>query len=257
MSNLVFKICEDIDEAFDIIVQIFENKKASVNINESEISLIIKVDLPGGKMQEAKLTLNKKLKNKSSIIEELSKRVNQLEKENIDLKNEIKSLKNETDETNETETENHENVLSIKVKIRSYGIKTYKFEPSDTLRYLIICVKKDFKIYENIILRFNNLLIDDYNLSFEDYKIYNNSTVNFIHYKIGGKYYVETFLRRKTITLHLEENDTIEKVKEIIEDRLGKPIKEQSLFYNDIYLNDNDKTIKDYNIWNESILNLL
>ena len=46
-----FKICEDIKEAYDIMVQILENEKASINnISENEISLIIKVDLPGGKV---------------------------------------------------------------------------------------------------------------------------------------------------------------------------------------------------------------
>ena len=57
----VFKICDDLDEAFDIIVQIIEKQKAFINIiDENEISLIIKVDLPGGKKQEANLILNKK-----------------------------------------------------------------------------------------------------------------------------------------------------------------------------------------------------
>ena len=103
----VFKICDDLDEAFDIIVQILEKQKAFINIiDENEISLIIKVDLPGGKKQEANLILNKKKKNKNILIEELGKKVNQLEeenrnlkkleKENSDLKMKIEKLKNKT-----------------------------------------------------------------------------------------------------------------------------------------------------------------
>ena len=89
-----FKICEDIKEAYDIIVQIFENEKASItNISENEISFIIKVDLPGGKVQDVTLTLNKKKMNDNAIIEELVKKVNQLEEENKSLKKDIKDIK--------------------------------------------------------------------------------------------------------------------------------------------------------------------
>ena len=89
-----FKICEDIKEAYDIIVLIFENEKASItNISENEISFIIKVDLPGGKVQDVTLTLNKKKMNDNVIIEELVKKVNQLEEENKSLKKDIKDIK--------------------------------------------------------------------------------------------------------------------------------------------------------------------
>ena len=89
-----FKICEDIKEAYDIMVQILENEKASINnISENEISLIIKVDLPGGKVQDVTLTLNKKKMNDNAIIEELVKKVNQLEEENKSLKKDIKDIK--------------------------------------------------------------------------------------------------------------------------------------------------------------------
>ena len=89
-----FKVCEDIKEAYDIMVQILENEKASINnISENEISLIIKVDLPGGKVQDVTLTLNKKKMNDNAIIEELVKKVNQLEEENKSLKKDIKDIK--------------------------------------------------------------------------------------------------------------------------------------------------------------------
>ena len=89
-----FKICEDIKEAYDAIVQIFENKKALINdIKDNEISIIIKVDLLGGKVQDVTLTLNKKKMNDNAIIEELVKKVNQLEEENKSLKKDIKDIK--------------------------------------------------------------------------------------------------------------------------------------------------------------------
>ena len=89
-----FKICEDINEAYDIIEEILEKQKASINhSNENELSLNIKVDLPGGKIQDVNLFLNKKEINKDILIEELVKKVNQLEEENRTLKKDINEIK--------------------------------------------------------------------------------------------------------------------------------------------------------------------
>ena len=89
-----FKICEDIKEAYDIIEEILEKQKASINYsNENELSLNIKVDLPGGKIQEVNLILNKKEMNKDILIEELVKKVNKLEEENRTLKKDINEIK--------------------------------------------------------------------------------------------------------------------------------------------------------------------
>ena len=89
-----FKICEDINEAFDTIVQIFENKKADIKYNnENEVLLIIKVDLPGGKVQEVNLTLYKKEMNKDLLIDELIVKVNKLEEENKTLKKDMNDIK--------------------------------------------------------------------------------------------------------------------------------------------------------------------
>ena len=78
-----FRICDNINEAYDIIEKIFDNKKASIkNINENVVTLIINVSLPSGKIDEVDLKLNKKTINKDLIIEELIRKVNQLEEEN-------------------------------------------------------------------------------------------------------------------------------------------------------------------------------
>ena len=89
-----FKICEDINEAFDIIEQIFENQKANIKYNnENEVILIIKVDLPGGKVQDVNLSLNKKEMNKELLIDELISKVNKLEEENKSLKKDLNEVK--------------------------------------------------------------------------------------------------------------------------------------------------------------------
>ena len=43
--------------------------------NENEVLLIIKVDLPGGKVQDVNLSLNKKEMNKELLIDELISKV--------------------------------------------------------------------------------------------------------------------------------------------------------------------------------------
>ena len=107
-----FKICENINEAYDIIEGIFEIKKSSIKcVNDNEILLIIMLDLPGGKFQEVNLKLNKKEVNKHVIIEELVKKVNQLEEDNKMLNNEITQLKekfNKFEKLFKTEIENKE-----------------------------------------------------------------------------------------------------------------------------------------------------
>ena len=72
-----FKICEDIKEAYDAIV-----------------------DLLGGKVQDVTLTLNKKKMNDNAIIEELVKKVNQLEEENKSLKKYMINKVNQLEEEN-------------------------------------------------------------------------------------------------------------------------------------------------------------
>ena len=248
-----FKICEDIAEAYDIIEQMFKNDKVSINnIDDNEISLIFDVDLPGGKIQTAVFTLRKKDMNKDEIIEELVKKVNTFEKENSDLKNEITDLKKKL---TEAEEKIEEKSIPFNIEIRSYGTKKYYFKPTDTIKFMMKQIKQAFKIYENIEIRYNNLLIDNYNLTFKDYKIPENSIIDFIHYRIGGIYFVKT-LEGQTLTRHLEAKDTIETIKAKIQDPIEVPPDQQRLIYAGKQLEDN-RTIEDYNIWNESTFHMV
>jgi len=171
-----FKICEDITEAYDIIYDIFQNENASINnINDSEISLIFKVYLPGGKTEDVNFKLIKKNITKNILIEELFDKVNQLEIENSDLKNEITDLNKKLTKTENKNKEKTKNTISLNIDVRLYEKKKYQFKPEDTIKLMIEKVKKDFKIYPNIEIRYNNLLIDNYNLTFKYYKIPDDS----------------------------------------------------------------------------------
>ena len=191
-----FRICEDIKEAYDIFIQIFENEMVSIdNITEHDISLIFKVYLPGGKIQDTNIIMNKKEIENNIIIEELVeskntyiKSLKKLEKENSVLKDKIENLKRKSVKVN---TKNKKNFFTINIEIKSHQTKTYKFNPSDTIQYMVELVKKDFDIFEHIELCYNNLLIDNYSLTFEDYKIHDDSTIVFEHYKYGGQCYIK------------------------------------------------------------------
>jgi len=248
-----FRICEDMKETYDIIIQIFENEMVSIdNITENYISLIFKVYLPGGKIQDVKLSMNKKEIENNIIIEEFVesikaniKSLKKLEKENSVLKNKIENLGRKS-------LKNENNFLTINIEVKSHQTKEYKFNPSDTIQYMIELVKKDFHILKHIELRYNNLLIDNYSLTFEDYKIPDDSIIVFDHYKYGGKYYIKT-LTGKTKILYIEEKDTIEIVKSKIQKIEGIEQSQQKLFFEGKILEDN-KTMEDYRIRNESYL---
>ena len=190
--------------------------------------------------------------NKDEIIEELVKKVNTFEKENSDLKNEITDLKKKL---TEAEEKIEEKSIPFNIAIRSYGIKKYYFKPTDTIKFMMKQIKQAFKIYENIEIRYNNLLIDNYNLTFKDYKIPEDSTIDFIHYRIGGQYFVKT-LEGQTLTIHLEAKDTIEILKAKIQDQIEVHPDQQRIIYAGKQLEDN-RTIEDYNIWNESTFHMV
>ena len=199
MKEKYNKFIELTKEAYkNIIVQI--NKINPIKIEENLQNPQIN-DLSNSIIKNLELIYNSiQLKLKEMKIEK-----NKIKEENLKNKNIINEKKNE-------------NTKSISVIIRRKGNieNKYTFEPLNTIEFLIETVrKKESNVNNTVEIYYNNILITDYLGTLQDYKIENNSIIDFYDYKIGGQYFIKN-VKGKTIAIDLEPSDTIQILKEKI-----------------------------------------
>ena len=198
-----FKICENINDAYEILEDIFEAKKYSIKLKEdNSIILNINVFLPGGRTQSAELSLNKKEINKNVLIEELVKKVNTLEEENKKLKEEISEIKEWKNKKLEEISEIKEwknkieklfkEEIKEKEKIEKLGIDSKIIDNSNDLNFLVNRLINNDQILKQKKIKFNLLYRatrdGDYSDDFHSKVDNKNSTLTIIKTTSGSKF---------------------------------------------------------------------
>ena len=92
--NSIFKFYKDINEIYDILLELFNNNNYSLISKENNIILKIKFNMPG-KTINIEFKLKEKIINNEKLIENVYEIMNKLIKENESMKNELNIIKSE------------------------------------------------------------------------------------------------------------------------------------------------------------------
>ena len=196
--NKIFKVCETITEAFELLVEILDSNKFSIKFDKDKnsIMLILEIQTPGGKTQNVEFDICKtKELDKDLIIKRLVNKVLFLEEKNKNLETKNQKLEEDIKEIKEWK-KNIERYFNNKTKEKEIalkiGIKSLIIENIEDLNFLkdrLIIISQNLK-QKNIVF---NLLyratrdgdnFNDFHLRVDN----KNSTLTIIKTNLGFKF---------------------------------------------------------------------
>jgi hypothetical protein len=132
----IFKTCEDIEDAYNSMVVIFQNEKNGIKeINDNQLILSIYILNLDSTYREKNLELSKKCENKDVIIENLCTQYNELKSVNKKISDEFNKIKNDNNNLKESinsimawKNEMTTEINTLKEKVNNYEFRLYKMD---------------------------------------------------------------------------------------------------------------------------------
>ena len=106
----IFKLCDNIDNAFDIILKTFKGQEVKIT-KDDKIYLCIGFQLPTNKFEDIKIPLEKGKMEDSLVIEKICQNLTEIKEKNKKLEEEVKLLKIENQKLSEKINKNKDECL--------------------------------------------------------------------------------------------------------------------------------------------------
>ena len=95
--NILFKLYPTIDDIYCLLLDVLNNKKYSIKQNKDSITLIMVFSMPGGKSIDVPFELKEKIPKSDDLISKLYTIIDDLLKENSEIKEDLKNKEEELD----------------------------------------------------------------------------------------------------------------------------------------------------------------
>ena len=140
----LFKLCETLDDAYNIILKTFQNKEEVKVEKDGKLYLSIDFKLPNSKLEKIKIPLEKGKMPDSIIIEKICENLAQTQEKNRQLEEEVKLLKLESKKLND-QLYKKENLTLMDIISKKFTKSKYVLEKDLSSHLSDFGLKDDFK----------------------------------------------------------------------------------------------------------------